>query len=160
VTDAARQMAGPIAAPMPSEVLRGGWAISLLAASTLAVGALLWWIRSALVRRHGVRREVTWACGYPAATPRMQYTASSFAAPLLAIFGPLSGVRVKRTAHSLHTHPDDLVLDGVARPTWNALLRAALRLRGIQQGRLHLYLLYVMAALVVLLAYLALFPRG
>lgn len=160
VTDAARQMAGPIAAPIPSEVLSGGWAISLLAASTLGVGALLWWIRAALVRRHGVRREVTWACGYPAATPRMQYTASSFAAPLLAIFGPLSGVRVKRTAHSLHTHPDDLVLDGVARPTWNALLRGALRLRGIQQGRLHLYLLYVMAALVVLLAYLALFPRG
>jgi hydrogenase-4 component B len=89
----------------------------------------------------------------------MQYTASSFASPLLTVFGPLSGVRTERTPRSLHTHPSDLVLDGVARPFWHAVRRWALRLRGIQQGRLHLYLLYVMAVLLVLLGYLALFPR-
>ena len=160
VSDAARQMSGPNAAAIPSGVIAGAWTISLLAASMLVVAAGLWWMRSALARRQGVRREVTWSCGYGDVTPRMQYTASSFAAPLLAVFGPLSGVRVKRTSTSLHTHPDDLVLDRLARPLWNAVLRAALRLRGIQQGRLHLYLLYVMAALLVMLAYLALFPRG
>jgi fumarate reductase subunit D len=55
----------------------------------------------------------------------------------------------------LHTHAVDLVLDGVALPLWRRVHRAALRLRGMQQGRLHFYLLYVMAALLVLLGYLA-----
>jgi hypothetical protein len=160
VGGAARQMAGVGATAIPGNVVTSAWAISFLALATLVLAAALWWIRSALTRRQSVRREVTWACGYTDATPRMQYTASSFASPLLSVFGPLSGVRVQRTSTSLHTHPDDLVLDRVALPLWNAVLRAALRLRGIQQGRLHLYLLYVMAALLALLAYLALFPRG
>jgi hypothetical protein len=55
----------------------------------------------------------------------------------------------------MRTHAVDLVLDAVALPLWRRVRRAALRLRGIQQGRLHLYLLYVMAALLVLLGYLA-----
>jgi len=39
-------------------------------------------------------------------------------------------------------------------PIWERVQRAALRLRPIQQGRLHVYLLYVVAALVGVLAYL------
>jgi fumarate reductase subunit D len=89
----------------------------------------------------------------------MQYTASSFAAPLLSVFGKLSGVRVERTADALHTHPIDPVLDGVALPLWDAFHRGADRLRAAQRGRIHVYLLYVMAALLIMLAYLALGPR-
>ena len=85
----------------------------------------------------------------------MQYTASSFASPLLSLFGAMTGVRVERSAAALRTHPSDLVLDDVALPAWSAVHRAALRLRLIQQGRLYVYLIYVMAALLVLLAYLA-----
>ena len=44
-------------------------------------------------------------------------------------------------------------------PGERRIRRSALGLRGIQQGRLHFYLLYVMAALLVLLAYLALGAR-
>jgi hypothetical protein len=156
VTATARELSGMTDAAMPSAVVSGAWAISLLAVATLALSAALWWIRDAATRAQGVRREITWGCGYDAPTPRMQYTASSFASPLLAVFGRLSGVRVDRTAASLHTHPADLVLDGVALPLWHAIHGASLRLRAMQQGRLHFYLLYVLAALLVLLAYLAL----
>ena len=86
----------------------------------------------------------------------MQYTASSFAAPLLSTFGRMSGVVVHRTAHALHTEPVDLVLDRSAIPTWHRVQRAALRLRPIQQGRLYADLIYVMAAVVALLADLGL----
>jgi hydrogenase-4 component B len=160
VEDAAQQMAGANAAPISAAVISGARTISMMTVSLVVVGGVFWWIRSLLVRERSVRREATWGCGYAEATPRMQYTASSFASPLLSVFGALSGVHVERTSTSLHTHPKDLVLDGVARPLWDRLRHAALRLRGIQQGRLHLYLLYVMAALLVLLAYLALFPRA
>jgi hydrogenase-4 component B len=129
--------------------------ISVVAASVAGIASALWLARWALLRGRSVRYEPTWGCGYPATTPRMQYTASSFAAPLLSLFGRLSGVRSTRSATSLHTHPRDLVLDGIAVPAWNAIRRAALRLRPIQQGRLSLYLVYVMAALLALLAYLA-----
>jgi hypothetical protein len=84
----------------------------------------------------------------------MQYTASSFAAPLLDIFGALSGVRSHRGATVFHSEPVDLVLDEAVMPSWSFIQRAALRLRPIQQGRLHRYLGFVIATLVALLAYL------
>jgi hydrogenase-4 component B len=155
VTAAARELAGVGDIGLPVSVLSGAWSISLLALSTLALSALLWLARRGLGRRWATRREPTWGCAYDAPTPRMQYTSSSFAAPLLSIFGPLSGVRVERSATAMHTHASDVVLDGAALPLWRRVHLAALRLRGMQQGRIHLYLLYVMAALLVLLAYLA-----
>jgi NADH:ubiquinone oxidoreductase subunit 5 (subunit L)/multisubunit Na+/H+ antiporter MnhA subunit len=158
VSAAARDLSGTAGAALPAAVRAGAGAIALLALATLAVSAVVWWIVSALVRRRGIRRDATWGCGYAAATPRMQYTASSFAMPLLSMFGRWSGTRVMRSATSLHTEASDPVLDGVALPLWGALRRAALRLRPIQQGRLHVYLLYVLAALLVLLGYLTLGP--
>lgn len=161
VTAPARALAGGGSVAIPGAVLSGAGAISALALLTIALAALTWWLRDGLARRQPVRRSATWACGYDLATPRMQYTASSFAAPLLAVFGRLSGVRVERSAAALHTHPADLVLDGLALPFWNALHRAALRLRAVAQGRgrLHVYLLFVMAALLAMLAYLTLGSR-
>jgi len=155
VSATARELAGVGTVGLPSAVTSGAWTISLVALSTLVLSALLWVTRRALGRRRTTRREPTWACAYDAPTPRMQYTSSSFAAPLLSIFGPLSGVRVERSATAMRTHAVDLVLDGMALPLWRRVHRAALRLRGMQQGRLHLYLLYVMAAVLVLLGYLA-----
>jgi NADH:ubiquinone oxidoreductase subunit 5 (subunit L)/multisubunit Na+/H+ antiporter MnhA subunit len=135
--------------------MAGAWAISGLAAGlgVLAIG--LWLVRAALLRHRTTRHEPTWGCGYPGVTPRMQYTASSFVSPLLSMFGWLSGVRVERSREGLRSRPVDLVLDGIALPLWNTLHRAALRLRPIQQGRLYVYLLYVVAALLALLSYLS-----
>ena len=140
-------------------VVRDSAWISALALLTLALLAAAWFVRSMLLRRRLVRAGETWACGYTLGTSRMQYTASSFAAPLLSTFGRVSGVVAHRTADALHTEPVDLVLDRSAVPLWHRVRRAAMRLRPIQQGRLYAYLMYVMAALVVLLAYLALASR-
>ena len=155
VNAASRELAGASRLPFPDSVVAGGRAISLVALVTIALSTLFWLARRALLARRLTRHEETWACGYDAATSRMQYTASSFAAPLLGIFGGLGGVRVERTTTSLRTRSVDPVLDTVALPLWSRLRHSALRLRAIQQGRLHFYLLYVMAALLVLLGYLA-----
>jgi NADH:ubiquinone oxidoreductase subunit 5 (subunit L)/multisubunit Na+/H+ antiporter MnhA subunit len=157
---AVRNAAGQLAGAGPSTVfldaaISGGWMISLVALVTILLCALLWALRRYLMRHREPRFAETWGCGYGVASPRMQYTASSFASPLLSLFGAMTGVRVERSAAALRTHPSDLVLDDVALPAWRAVHRAALRLRLIQQGRLYLYLIYVMAALLVLLAYLA-----
>jgi hydrogenase-4 component B len=159
VSPAALELTGSTAAVIPDSLTSGARTISLLAAITIGVTVALWGLRNLLIGRRVIRRDVTWACGYDVVTPRMQYTASSFAAPLLSVFGRLGGVRVARSVRSFHSHPIDLVLDGVAIPLWDALHRVALRLRATQHGRLHVYLLYVMAAVLALLAYLTLAPR-
>jgi len=87
-------------------------------------------------------------------TPRMQYTASSFAAPLLDVFGAASGIRTHRGATVFHSEPFDLVLDRAVAPAWAMVQRVAVRLRGLQQGRLRTYLVYVVVTLTMLLAYL------
>jgi hydrogenase-4 component B len=119
---------------------------------TIAVGRYL------LMRRRPVRADTTWSCGYEPITPRMQYTGSSFAAPLLSVFGRLSGIEEHRGATVFHSEPHDLILDRALVGASRNIRGAALRLRPMQQGRLHLYLLYMLAGVVACLAYLVLAP--
>lgn len=134
----------------------GARAVTAFAAVLIGVVALVAVLRARFLRRVVVRQGPTWACAFPAQTPRMQYTASSFANPIIRIFGGLAGVREHRGATVYHSSARDLVLDDLTLPAWRGIQRLALRLRPMQQGRLHVYLLYVIAALVALLAWLVL----
>jgi Formate hydrogenlyase subunit 3/Multisubunit Na+/H+ antiporter, MnhD subunit len=132
----------------------GAREISIMAAVLALTAAAIWLIAQGLRRTVPVRQSETWGCGYPLPSARMQYTASSFAAPLLEIFGKLSGVRAHRGASVFHSESVDLILDGAVVPWWAVIERAALRLRPLQQGRLSRYLMYVISTVVALLAYL------
>lgn len=141
-----------------AEVSPDAQRVAVFATVLLLVVAVIWAGRRFLLHRRSVRQDATWSCGYGATTPRMQYTASSFAAPLLSVFGPLTGVQEHRGATVFHSTPRDLVLDRVVAPLWARVRRSALRLRPIQDGRLHLYLLYVVAAVLAFLTYLVVTP--
>ena len=130
------------------------WRLLSLPIMFACIGLLVL-VRRLLPARGRITIDSTWACGYPAVTSRMQYTAASFAAPLLGMFGAASGIVIERKARTVHTRPVDLVLDRAARPLWDRLQLAAGRLRWMQSGRLHWYLLYVLATLAILLGYLA-----
>jgi hydrogenase-4 component B len=132
----------------------GAQQISVVALALLVSGAAVWLVLRLLRARAQIRVGDTWGCGYSRVTPRMQYTASSFAAPLIDVFGALSGVRSHRGSTVFHSEPVDLVLDRGVAPAWAFVRRTALRLRPIQQGRLNRYLGFVIATLVLLLAYL------
>jgi hypothetical protein len=84
----------------------------------------------------------------------MQYTASSYAAPLLATFGPGSGSRQERTANAFRTVPRDVVLDLVGRPLWQRITRSAAEIRILHSGAIRWYLLYTIVCLLGLLVYL------
>lgn len=128
----------------------GGLSAAVIA--LLALGSAAW----AVVRRRRPLGEAeTWGCGYAPTSARMQYTAASFAAPLLASWGALAGIRREASPGAFHGHPRELVLEGVILPAWDGLRGALARLRAIQHGRLWVYLLYLIAVLLVLLAYLA-----
>ena len=72
-------------------------------------------VRWLVLRRRTVARACTWDCGYARPNARMQYTASSFAQPLVEFFGGWLRVRtalkepagVFPDAASLSTHATD-----------------------------------------------------
>jgi formate hydrogenlyase subunit 3/multisubunit Na+/H+ antiporter MnhD subunit len=145
--------------PALGPVVRAAWGISLVSGGVVLLLTVGWVWRRALERRRSPTWSETWACGYVGATPRMQYTAASFAAPLLQAFGYVAGVRTERAPAAFHTHPVDLVLEGVVLPAWRQVSRAAEAIRPVQQGRLHTYLLYIVGVLLALLLYLWLGAR-
>jgi hydrogenase-4 component B len=136
-------------------------AITRVAAVLLALVMLLGLLRLALLRRRKVSRAATWGCGYSAPGPRMQYTAASFAQPILALFAPVIHSRVEQQgpdgyfpvkAH-YEEHPGDIAGERLLLPATRRVVRALSRLHVIQQGRLQLYLVYIAVTLVVLLVW-------
>jgi hydrogenase-4 component B len=112
-----------------------------------------------------VRPADTWGCGRISQTPRMEYTASAFAEPLRRVFAelyqptqdlsisvhPESRYFIQSITYTSHVVPwfEQVFYDPVTRGA-RAL---ATQIRRLQAGSLHLYLLYVVAALVAALAY-------
>ncbi len=123
------------------------------------LGGGLWVLRAGLLRGRPVHRAPTWDCGYAAPTARMQYTASSFAQPLLDVFGAL--VRSTRHARlpqglfpgdaSFATHAHDVWMEAVFTGLFRRASSLFDRFHWIQQGKVHLYVLYVVVTLVALL---------
>jgi hydrogenase-4 component B len=130
--------------------------ISLLAVGLVVLTGLGWWLRGLVLARRPLARTETWGCGYARPDARTQYTAASFAAPLITAYGAVAGVRVAREPGRFHTHPREVVLDHVAVPLWAKVRALANKLRPIQHGRLWAYVLYLLGTLLVLLLYLAL----
>jgi hydrogenase-4 component B len=129
--------------------------IAVASAVALVAGALAW-------RLHGlgvVRGVPTWDCGYAAPTPRMQYTASSFAAWSVGHFrwalhpetsAPGLDRPFPREAR-FGSHVPDTVLDRLILPVMRGAARLVSATRVLQRGRMQLYLVYVAVALVILL---------
>ncbi|HET7039834.1 MAG TPA: proton-conducting transporter membrane subunit [Gemmatimonadales bacterium] len=134
--------------------------ISVIAVALVVLTAAGWWVRGRTLARRPRGRTATWGCGYARPEPRMQYTAASFAAPLVTAYGLVAGMEVVRRSGHFHTHPREIVLDHLAVPLWTRVRSVAVRFRPIQHGRLWAYLLYLLGTLIALLLYLALRAGG
>jgi len=127
----------------------------------LMLVAGLAWLRRRLLRGRTVAEAVTWDCGYAQPSARMQYTASSFAQPLTALFAPL--LRTRRTlaapkgyfprAASLSTTTPDAARVALFEPVFSGAGWVLARMRWLQQGRIQLYVLYIALTLLVLLVW-------
>jgi hypothetical protein len=101
----------------------------------------------------------TWDCGYVRPTPRMQYTASSYAQPITAMFAFFLQTHRKihkpqglfPTEASLHTHTEDVFSRKLFQPAFYGIERLLLSLHWLQQGRVQIYILYVAVTLIALL---------
>ncbi|TFH08667.1 MAG: hypothetical protein E4H08_07360 [Candidatus Atribacteria bacterium] len=137
------------------------WMMTLLAVAGIGLVGLLTFVRSRLLSARSVTREPTWDCGYASSTPRMQYTASSFAEPVTRMFNVF--LRTRRrfsapttyfpTSSSFSTETRDLFHESLFRPAFTMTHRFLSRIHWLQHGRLNLYILSMIAALLVLLVW-------
>ena len=107
----------------------------------------------------------TWGCGYLAPTARMQYTGRSFAEIMAEqLLPPMFRARVAvKAPRALFAEPTRISSDStdpVTRSVYEPLLdtwaKRFARLRWLQQGSLHIYLVYILAAVTFALAWTSL----
>jgi hydrogenase-4 component B len=112
------------------------------------------------VTHNGLKRELTWDCGYAVPTARMQYTAGSFAATITEWFAWI--LRPQRheerpeetfpsQAH-FEEHTPETVLERVLGPMAMVTMMASAAIRRLQHGRLQSYLVYLLVGLIALTA--------
>jgi hydrogenase-4 component B len=141
----------------------GGYLGSVTAGSIalLLLVAVLALLRRFLLSGREVGSSVTWDCGYGAPSPRMQYSASSFAQPVTDIFKMF--LRTEKHLHlseqyfpgaaSFKTHTRDIGYAHVYRPFFVGVKRLFARFSVLQHGSMHLYVLYIVITLLVLLVW-------
>jgi hydrogenase-4 component B len=140
--------------PTPGALVTLGRMHLLLGAlSALAIAMLF-----RRVRINTVRRAVTWDCAYALPTARMQYSGASFSAIVAGWFAwilrpeaitrrprgllPVSALRVGQIPET--------VLERLVRPAGDLVSQLSGAARRLQHGGLQLYVLYVLAALIVM----------
>ena len=121
----------------------------------LILGGLFLWRKT---RLNGLRRSLTWDCGYAAPTPKMQYSGGSFSGIPVEWFSwilhPVRKLRRPRgqfpaDAFRLERIPET-VLEQVILPAGAVVMRISSATRRLQHGRLQSYILYVLAGLTAL----------
>ncbi len=133
--------------------------ITLGATLFLAVLLILLALRRILYQGKPIGRSGTWGCGFTRPTARMQYTGSSYAASILEFFKPaapleenhppVSGLFPEATHY--HSRVHDIVERYLERVVVNPVLWLFDKLRWIQHGDIHLYIGYILLAIVVLM---------
>jgi formate hydrogenlyase subunit 3/multisubunit Na+/H+ antiporter MnhD subunit len=117
-----------------------------------------------LRRGKPARRDATWGCGYVAPTPRMQYTARAFAElfgakvlpeRLRPHFSGAAPMSVFPKPAAFASACDDPLTRGVYDPLFAGMGDRFARLRWLQQGILHIYILYILIVLVLGLAWVS-----
>ncbi len=142
---------GIIIAPLSTVVL-----ISVI---LLAIIVVLILFKRISMRFLCVEKAPTWDCGYSMPTHRMQYTASSFADPILRIFRNVLGYDVKGRKPSgyfpkeekISSHVIEASEDFIFRPIFQCIQFLSAKLKIIQYGYTQLYLLYIFIFLLILL---------
>jgi hydrogenase-4 component B len=147
--------------PLPLGSLAPLSAITLSALALAGVCTLVFWGLVRQRRHHVTGRAMTWSCGYARPTPRMQYTAASFAQMLTGLWRAVLGPRIHlpriRTVFAgsarYESHQDDPVLDRTLLPAGGFIKALFSRARPLQRGLINLYLLYVAFTVIVLLVW-------
>jgi hypothetical protein len=132
--------------------------VALIAGVLLGLTFVLVLLRGRLLRSR-VTYAPTWATAYLAPNPRMQYTASSFAAPLTNLFRSVLRMHAEPAVAAGYfprpvvfaTRARGLIREPLVEPLFRLVARAAMGMRWVQHGRIQLYLANIAATLLLLM---------
>lgn len=131
--------------------------------SLLLVGVfiLLFWLRANLLKKAEQRVHVTWGCGYTAATPKIQYTGTSFSESVAELSRPFFQKQKPLPLAVTDLFPADIPFqvertDYLEAPHWFKPFRfitlSFKRFANLQRGKIQHYILYGFVFILVLLA--------
>lgn len=133
--------------------------VQMVAGSLIALCVLLAVFRNRLLAGRQVTSTETWGCGFDRPDSTMQYTATSFAEPLATFAKPLYAPEIEgHVGTNLFPQPverkisfPDLLLDRTIVPIYRWVSGFFEKFSIIQHGNTHLYVLYIVLALLVAL---------
>lgn len=134
--------------------------IQIIAFALLALVGILYFVRKRALAGKEVSVRETWGCGYDRPDSRMQYTASSFAEPILSFTRPLTKTTAPNPVdrgffpaeEEFRTETSDPVMRRIV-SGYRRLQDMFARVTVIQHGNIHLYVLYIVAALFAALVW-------
>ncbi len=133
--------------------------ISFSAFCLFAAIIVLLIVRRKLLSAGKVNIAATWDCGYAKPDAKMQYTASSFAQPLVDTFKMILRTS-KKTEQIKNLFPlngqfesstPEVSRDYLFDPIFKGVYSLLGRLRWLQQGNIQLYILYIALTLIILI---------
>jgi hydrogenase-4 component B len=135
--------------------------MALMGLCLLPIPFVLWLV---LGRRTKTRIGPTWDCGQPGLTPKMEYSATGFSKPIRMIFKALFRPRrdTQReydfspyfaTTVRFESHIEEVFVQQLYRPLRILIVRLSRRIRALQAGSIHAYLLYIFITLLLLLIF-------
>lgn len=136
--------------------------ISMAAMVFLVLFLLVTGIRRLCYKGKTITRSGTWGCGFTQPTPKMQYTGASYASFILDFFRPMAPLEedhVKITGRFpvktyYHSHVNDIAGIYMNQIIVNPVLFLFDKLRWIQHGDIHLYIGYILLAIILLLFFI------
>jgi hydrogenase-4 component B len=134
-------------------------AVSLVGALLLAVAVLVTLVWRWRLGSGQVDAAPTWGCGYQRGTARMQYGGTSFSEFAVSVFNGIMRQRVTRPAITglfpkidrCSDQSSETLLDGVFLPLFSLTGKVFGYLHRLQHGLMHIYMLYIFAALLILM---------
>jgi hydrogenase-4 component B len=135
--------------------------LALMGLCLLPIPFALWLM---FARNAKTRRGPTWDCGQRGLTPQMEYTATGFSKPIRMIFKALFRPRREvqqeydfspyfATTIRFESHVEEVFEKRIYRPLRIWILRISRRVRALQAGSIHAYLLYIFVTLILLLLF-------
>ncbi|OGR13077.1 MAG: hydrogenase [Desulfobacula sp. GWF2_41_7] len=136
--------------------------LSFAAIVFLGMFVLVMLTRSFFYRKKNISASGTWGCGFTKPTAKMQYTGSSYASFILDFFRPVAPLSEEHPAiqgrFPLKTHYKSHISDiaglHMNRLAVDPILFVFEKLRWIQHGDIHLYIGYILLAIVLLLFFI------
>jgi hydrogenase-4 component B len=127
----------------------------------IAAASVIWLVVRATINNRGVAADSTWGCGYPAPTPRMQYTGAAFSEFWANLTFGLSRCLTRKPApvgiaprvEPFSYAPEETILERIIRPLFELAGIGCAFLRRLQHGQLHIYMLYIFITLILLIAW-------